>query len=453
MFPAVSSTGAVRFQVLRGAVLAVLIIHPAFGSLSVEAQIFSGTGTAVLGSSMTPQNTKRLAFEKSRAAALRKFGVYVRAEKTLSTAETSRGIEEISRSQISVLAAGEAKLISGSKTVRREMQDEAVVYHVDARFEIEPDGFEETLRAYLEAEQESPIGRTVQDAARAQQRLQEIDPESAGDREIEALLSRTESAYEQVAGAVGALNGAAARSKIARERRRRKNALLRHMQTVKEQGHPRDLTSIDLSRSGVQDHGIEVELTYQARLTPSDAEAGRIASACKQTRPIWAPDDSDDNGVVGRPATDGWLRQIFSGGYLDFEIQKPILLYMLDQAGDVLLIVARTSEGMMSSPELLAQYGHCSEEDLIQTRLWDKEWKVRIPTRYLSQIRSVALAVSRADYREVAGKNGFEAVERGVYARGAGDAVALGRFTYSRAQFEAFVGEYMKQVRSVEPSP
>lgn len=418
-----------------------------------QAQVFSGAGTAVLGSSMTPENTERLAFEKARASALRKFGTYVRSENVLSTTETSRGIEEISRARISVLAAGEAQLVGGSKTVHREMKGEAVVYHVEARFEIEPNGFEETLRAYLETEGDAPMNRTVRDAARTQQRLQEIDPESAGDGEVESLLSQAESAYEQVSGAVESLNGAAARSKIGRERRRRKNALLRYMHAVKEQGHPRDVVSMRLSRSDIQDHGSEVELTYQARLNPSSGEAGRLTSTCRQTRPTWAPDDSKDNGIIGRPATDGWLQQIFEDSYLDFEVQKPILLYMLDSGGDVLLVVAKTSKGMMSSPDLRVQYGHCSEDNLVQTRLWDREWEVRIPTRYLGQIGSVALAVSREDYRELAGKNGFKAIDRGVYAQGAGNAVALSRFTYSRTRFEAFVGKYMRRVRSAGSAP
>lgn len=430
---------AATYQAFSAAVLLALFV-PA--RPSAHAQVFPGTGTAVLGSRMTPENTERLAFEKARASALRKFGTYVRSEKTLSTTETPEGIEEISRARISVLAAGEAQLVDGSKTVRREMNGEAVVYHVEARFKIEPNGFEETLRAYLETGGDSPMGRTVQDAARAQQRLREIDPESAGDAEIKTLLSRTESAYQRVAGAVESLDGAAARSAIARERRRRKNALLRYMRALKERGHPRNLISLRLSRSDIEDHGSEVKFTYRAGLNPA-GEARELTSTCRETRATWAPDES----------TDGWLQEIFNGNYYDFEIWKPILLYMLDRDGNVLLIVAKTSKGMMDSPSLRLEYGHCSQDNLIHTRIWDDKWEVRIPTRYLDRIHSAALAVSREDYQEVAGKNGFESVDSGIYARGAGSAVPLSRFTYSHAQFEAFIDEHVGRVKSAGSAP
>ena len=51
-------------------------------------QIVSGEGRAVLGSSMTPEETKRLSFEKARQSALQKFGAHVRSSQVLKSASS-----------------------------------------------------------------------------------------------------------------------------------------------------------------------------------------------------------------------------------------------------------------------------------------------------------------------------------------------------------------------------
>lgn len=418
---------------------------------AAHAQTVTGRGKAVMGSSMTPSGTKQLAFEKARQSALETFGAQVLSETSVSTLETPRGVEEISKSRIAVLAAGETQLVEGSKSVARQMTKNAVVYRVEASFRIEPTDVTETLKAYLQTGRDAPLRRSVTDAVHLQQRLSEVGPDIEGE-EVRTLLNRTQSAYEQVAAAAEDLRGGEVRSQIARQRRRRKNALLRFFRVVKNQGHPGDVLEFGLSRSGLQDEGTAVQFTYNTEFSLGPG-ARAVTSACRETRPTWAPDDSKDNGVIGRPATDGWLKQIFGDTYLDFEVTGPLLLYMLDGAGHVRLIVAKTSGGMMSPPKFRIEYGDCDPDGMVDPRLWEDTWEFQVPTRLVGQIEQVALAFSKWDYDEIAGKHGFRAVERGIYARGEGQDVGLETFTYGRSEFENYVDKYATKVKQMGSAP
>lgn len=416
-----------------------------------RAQTFTGQGRAVMGSSMTPSGTKALAFEKARQSALETFGAQVLSRKSVSTLETPRDVKEVTKSKIAVLAAGETHLVEGSKSVTREMTESAVLYRVRAEFRIEPTDVTETLKAYLQTGQDAPLRRLVSDAVRLQRRLTEVGPETDS-KEVRRLIGRAKDAYKQVAAATEEMRGGKVWSQIARQRRRRKNALLRFFRVVKQQGHPRHMLEFSLSRAGVQDEGDRVRFTYATEVSRGEG-VGAISSACRETRPTWAPDDSKANGIIGRPATDGWLKQIFGDTYLDFEVTGPALLYMLDGTGHVRLIVAKTSGGIMSPPKFRIEYGHCAPYGMIDHRLWEDTWEFQVPTRLVGQIEQVALAFSKWDYDEITGKHGFRAVERGIYARGKGQDVGLETFTYGRSEFVNYVGKYATKVKQMGSAP
>jgi ribosomal protein L21 len=430
------------------ALFVAVVVATIGGACGARAQTFSGTATAVLGSSMTPQETRQLAFEKARQNALQKFGTYVVSEERLARMEIPEGIKEVSTKQIWALAAGETRLVDGSKQVQKTVSGTAIVYQVSADFEIEPTGVENALRAYLERGRDSPLGRSVEDAVRLQKKVTDLEVEGTDAERVRRLLTHTEEAYEQVSAAVEGLDGSSVQSKLAQQRRKRKIALLRYLRKVKGYGHPRDLLRLSVSQAEIQDNGDEVTFTYKARSSITEY-AQKVVAACRQTRPTWAPDNSRDNGVIGRPATDGWLKQVFEDSYLDFEVERPLIFYMLDEAGDVLLIIAKTSEGMMSSPSLEFNYGHCEADHLISSRLWSDEWELEVPTEYLSRVESVVLATSTSEYREIAERNGFRAIERGMYERGQGRPVPVRRFVYARKEFTAFVNKYIQKVTSL----
>jgi hypothetical protein len=397
---------------------------------------------------MTPQGTKELAFEKARQHALKKFGTHVLSDERLASIETPEGIKEVSTKRIVALAAGEARLVDGSKQVKKTVSGEAIIYEVSAAFEIESAGVENALRAYLKRGDDSPLGRSVTDAVELQKKVTRIDPKGSDDESVRRLLSSTEEAYKQVSLAAEKLDGGSVESQLAKRRQKRKTALLRHMQKVKRYGHPQDLLRLSLSQTDLEDNGDEITFTYQVKRSRTK-NARKVVASCKQTRPIWAGAQSRDDGVVGRPDTDGWLKQVFEDTYLDFDVELPLLMYMLDDSGNVLLVIAKTSKGMMSSPSLDFNYARCKADRLISDRLWEKEWTVRVPTRYLNRIDRVVLAVSRADYLEVAEKQGFSSVDRGLYERGQGRAVPLKRFLPGREEFEEFINSYARQVKDL----
>lgn len=425
-----------------------LLLAMAAAPGAARAQVFTGEGTAVLGSSMTPDGTRRLAFEKARQSALEKFGTHVVSKQTIATIQTPGGLEEVSRQRVSALAAGVTHLVEGSKTVRRSVTEAAIVYRVTARFKIEPTDFEETLRAYLETGRDSPLDRSVEDVIDVQERISTIDPEATRSEEIQDLLARTDRAYENVSVAVQQLDGRSIRSRLARERRRRTHALLRYLRVVNEHGYPPDLLRLNVARSNVQDQGRTVQLTYHAGHALS-RNAHDVLSACRETRPTWAPDDDSD----GSPSTDGWLEQTLGGTRRDFSVWGPILLYLLDGDGNVLLVVAKTSKGMMSPPSVQFTYGACARDRFFDTRLWSDAWTFRVPTRLLREAQQVVLALSKPEYRDVAGRHDFRAVERGIYASRPGQNVGLDRFLYPRDPFESLLDAYAEKAQAAASTP
>jgi len=399
---------------------------------------------------MTPEETRRLAFEKARQNALRKFGSHVLSQQVVSSRETRQGLEELTTERVAVLAAGNARLVEGSKEIQRRPTEETVVYKARAKFEISPTDFQETLRAYLSVGSGSDLRRRVQTAVSAQSRLSTLDPERTEPGEVRKLLSETTQAYKQVTATAQSLDGQEARDKLARQRTRRQNALLRYLRAVRKHGHPHDLLDFSMPRREMQDEGSTVafDIKLTARLTRSSAR--EVLRACRETRPIWAPDDARDSGVVGRPATDGWLQEVFGGRYTNFELSRPLLLYLLDENDGVLAIIAKTSGGTTSPPQLTFNYGRCAADGFFTRRLPFEQWEFEVPTRYLKDVANVMPLVSRHDYAEVAERNGYAQSERGIWVPRGGEA-DIREFRFPRARLEKALDGYRDRVMSMGP--
>lgn len=431
------------FNARFAAFLAALLVLAGIAGRA-PGQVYSGNGRAVLGTDMTPEDTEALAFEKARQAALEKFGAHVRSEQTLERVETPDGAREMSTNRIAVLAAGTASVVEGSKDVRRRATDETVVYEVRADFRIEPTDFEKTLEAYQNVGGDSRLKQSVRTAVDLQEELTQVESGTEGP-EVRRLLSQTKSSYDAISAAVRDLDGSGLRSDIAKKRQRRKNALLRYMQAAKEHGYPGDLLSFTLSEPEVRDQGDKIEFTYEADYSWEEPSQD-VTSTCSRTRPTWWP---NEKGRVSR-GWDGWIDQIFEARS-PFSIENPVLLYMLDENDNVLLIVAKASKGMMSSPEMRFSYVRCSTDRLLHARLWPDEWEFQIPTEYVDEISSVAMMISSQEYQEIAHQSGFQQIERGIWAREGGRPVSVERFAYSREAFEDFVDSHAETVKSLPP--
>jgi hypothetical protein len=295
---------------------------------------------------MTPSDTKKLAFEKARQSALEKFGVHVRSEQTLTRVETPDAVREMSTSRIAVLAAGNASLVEGSKEVSRRPIEATMIYKVSADFRIEPTDFAETLRAYQRVGTDSRLKRTVATAAEVQNELTQVEAANAEAPEVRRLLSQAEDSYDAISAAVREMDGSSLRSEVSKKRRRRQNALLRYMQTVKKHGYPGDLLELTIRKADMRDEGNEIQFTYEAgyHWTGSRSE---VTASCRETRPTWWP---DEEGQISR-GWDGWIDQIFDP-QSPFSMKLPVALYFLGENDNVLLLVDRTSGGMMGSPEM-----------------------------------------------------------------------------------------------------
>jgi len=439
-------------MLLRASLLAVLALGASllFGGLSgiAKAQVYSGEGTAVMGTSMTPEGTQALAFEKARQTALEKFGARVVSEQTVTTVETPSGIDEISTSAVQVLAAGATQLVEGSKTVDRTLTENAVRYRVSARFRIEPTDFGRTVRAYLTTGTDAPLRSSVQDAARLQRQLMQTDTGEAD--AVRTLLSRTEEAYQQVSAAVQNTAGEAARSNIDRQRRRRANALLRYLRAVKTHGYPGDLLQFDLSGPEVQDEGDLARLTYEVDYT-YDA-SGDLLSSCRDTRPVWARSNRSGRRADG-PDLDGWAERLLGEGGTGFEVAKESLLFLI---GDNERVVAIKNPGGLFE----FKYARCSAEQFLEESLWSNwsdEREILLPIQHLSDVERAVLALSTRKYEEIARRHGFEALGRGrgmsdLYVQAEGADVGLDAFTYSRRQFRADMNKHADAVKEMTSS-
>lgn len=381
------------------------IFTPAFEHATVapaaRAQTYSGSATAVLGSSMTPQGTKQLAFEKARQNALKKFGTHVLSKEKLTSIDTPAGIREVSTKRIVALAAGETQLVDGSKQVQKTVSGEAIVYEVSATFKIEPTDFENTLRAYGNVGSDSRLRRSVETAVQLQEKLEQIDASESEEPEVTRLLSQTKGSYETISSAARELNGRSLRSKIAKQRHQHKTALLRYLNVVKKHGHPSDLIRLQLSKPKVKDQGNKIQFTYKTDYRMS-RHAQKVTSACRQTET--------------QRQSDEWIAEVFEDDYLGLEMSA--LIYLLDENKNVLAVVG---EMHRAGTELGINYTSCQKGNLAGTRLWEDKWEFQVPIQYVDEISSVTMRLSKEDqYWRIAKENGFKYTDGGVWVRGGG---------------------------------
>jgi len=410
------------------------------------SQVYSGEGRAVLGSSMTPKDTKDLAFEKARQSALEKFGAFVRSEQKLVQVETPEGVREMSENRIAVLAAGNASLVKDSKEVHRVPTEETIIYKVTAEFRIEPTNFGETLRAYQNVNEDSRLKRTVDTALELQEEIIEIDVSVAEHSEVRRLLSQTKGSYDAISGAVRAIDGSGIRSDITKQRRQRKNALLRYIQDVREYGYPGDLVELQLSEPEIEDQGDMIQFTYESNYELS-SQAQEVISSCRQTRPIWWP---DEEGKVSR-GRDGWINQFFDAES-EFYLEQPLALYLLDENKNVILIVGK---GGSFEREIELDYKSCSDGRFLTTDRWSDKWEFEVPTEYVSDIEGVVFMISYVDYEEIAQRSGFEQVQSNmgirVWGRSSDRPVSMDRFVYSRQDFKDFAASQAEKAKALPP--
>jgi hypothetical protein len=264
-------------------------------------------------------------------------------------------------------------------------------------------------------------------------------------------VSRTQDVYEQITAATENFDGAAARSKISRQRRRRLNALLRYLNAVRHHGYPGDLVDLHLSGPSMQDEGELVTLTY--KIGYSFSGSGTLASACRESRPVWA-DRPAHQRTDDPPSLDGWFEKVFPQGEDGFQVAKTLLIFLVDQDGRV---VALSNPGGVFE----FKYARCSTEQFLEVNLlnWQRmEKDIHLPTSDLASVDRAVIALATRKYERIAQRNGYAGLDRGLglydlYVRRSGPGVPVGRFAYSREEFNSFVDTYATTVKKMNPFP
>jgi hypothetical protein len=430
---------------LQKIVLVVLVglVSPVLPEATAQ-DTFSGTGTATMGSEMTPSATKKLAFEFARKAALEQFGTHVVARQSVSSAEAADEVRQMSETRISALATGEARLVPGSKKISRQVTEHAIVYTVRAKFEIDATKFRETLEAYAsEQERSAQLRDAVEDVVDVQERLAEFEESNTGVREVESLLDRAKTAYTNMKGAIKGVDGQSVLSKISDQRQKRKSALLDYLTSVRDIGIPYDLVKVKSRDTDFVDKGEAVKIKHTVEYQKSE-QARTLQSVCDQTRQTWAP---RVEGTAARRHT-GWMQSIFENRLREFELELPILLFLLDRDDKVLGVVTGTSSGMMAPPSVEFAYGRCSVVDLPAKGRFEEEavqkWEATLPRSVLAKTSKIAVFLSVENYRTQL--SALKRIGSNRFVR-PGHTISRQSLQYSKDDFTRMVGSYIEKVK------
>lgn len=399
-------------------------------------QVYSGEGRAVLGSSMTPEDTKALAFEKARQAALQKFGAHVRSNQILQSATSPAGSVELTETRIAVLAAGDASVVEGTKETTRRPTEETVVYTTTAKFRIEPTDFEKTLEAYQDAGRRSELRQSVQTAVDVQSRLTRLD-EDADPREVNKLLSKAEKTYDAVAAASRDFDGSGLEKRISRERQQQKNAAYRYLNVIRKHGFPGDIFETTIREPEVKDKGNKIAFEYRTRL---EAENFReLTSTCREAEKVW-----------GRKAHDitDWFPKL----------KKRVQLFLLDEEGRVMVIFDAINRRQRRGPAVQIEYEECDPERMFNhlgfrgvgaanNRM---TWSFELSFTQAQSVDEVVLGFARDDFSRVARENGYTSfTPTSRYDEGwkfeSEDGIPVESFLYTRKQFQKDIRSHAKE--------
>jgi hypothetical protein len=418
--------------------LAVWLVAPFQKSRAQDT--FSGTGTATMGSDMTPSSTKELAFEYARKAALEQFGTHVVSRHSVSEVESSSKVRQVSETRIGALATGEARLVPGSKEINREVTEHAIVYHVRAEFEIDATKFRETLEAYAsEGQRSERLRDAVEGVIDVQERLSSLKTQGEEVEDVSSLLGKADRAYAAVKGAAHDINGSSLVEEMTTNKRENKNALLRYIETVKEYGHPHNLLNLRVVEKNIIDYGSSAKLEYEVEYTKS-RNAEIVSSKCRTTKQVWADE--------GRTR---WMKPIFEDQLDDFIIEVPITLYLIDDGGRIIAFVNDPSE-------LTIDYGSCDPVELPSDGLYDDDgavsWEAKVPKKQLQRAQEIGVLISSERYKIKLNsfiQSGHDPsgegvpVDRMYVAPGKG--VSVPSIQYSRAEFLELVNSYSSKLK------
>lgn len=262
ILPLVPTFSALK-KALALAVGVLVIASPT--ATAQEVKVYSGTGSAILGTGMTIEETERLALDAARRDALQKFGSYVRSEEILRQASGDDGdVTETFTSETKVISGSVVSLVDDSKTVERSAEGETLRFTASAKFEIDVDRFNERVDRYQNAPEDSELRDLVDRSVRLESRLQEAEEFEKRQR----LQSQSLDLRNQIDQSMQRLNGSRVQLSIEQQRNRKKRTLKKHARHVRKNGYPYSLIEIvPRSEPEITDRGDRIEVTadYEIR--------------------------------------------------------------------------------------------------------------------------------------------------------------------------------------------
>lgn len=189
--------------------LAVVFGFLALGgnSLAQETRTYTATGSAIMGTGMTMDETRRLALDAARRQALQRFGAYVRSEETVGDS----GISQETRVSNAAVVSVE------NKKVNRAVKEETIRFTVTADFEIEVGSFNQNEPA--------DSGYRIESSG------EEVNRESA-------------KRYDSVSGSSKSVSGAS--FEVRKSKAEMKEAFRRHVAFIRQNAKPNQVTDVKL---------------------------------------------------------------------------------------------------------------------------------------------------------------------------------------------------------------
>lgn len=273
-----------RDALLFGAVLLLgITAAPALGQ---GMEIYSGEGTAILGTGMTMEQTQRLALEAARREALQKFGSYVRSEETLRRFSGESVDRETFVQETEVLSASVIRLKKGTKEVTRKTEGSTLRFVVRAEFEVDKSTFNERVRQYQNTSGESRVRQLVDRSVRLESKIQK----SEDTEERQRLTGERLKLRKQIRQSLQRLDGSQALTDIGSQRDRRRQALRRHLRFVKDNLHPYSIAEVvPQSEPKVTDQGkyVELKASYKVHLKKDPEWALAIGDTLRTLTRSW----------------------------------------------------------------------------------------------------------------------------------------------------------------------
>lgn len=223
----------------------------ALGTVRAQGvQTFEGTGSAIMGSGMTIEQTRKLALDAAKRNALEKFGSFVHSEEIVGENRIAQETRVISASVTRVK----------EKEVTRKVEGNTFRFVVNAKFEIDVGGFRNQVKALSDAPEN--VQNLVDRATRIESRIRSTQNPA----EKQALQLQSLSLREEINKSMQRIGGSRLQSAVSRSRKQKQRAVKRHVRFIRQHARPYSLVSVRSNgKPQIRDKGeyVKIQASYE----------------------------------------------------------------------------------------------------------------------------------------------------------------------------------------------